>query len=193
MSALPDTEERIETMSQKILFIDVDNCVRCYACEIACRQEHGLTFDTKSRWCQVMAVEPRWAENELHMDFVPTMCFQCDDPICAYFCPVDAILRSEGGIVGVDEEVCTGCKLCVYACPYGAMFYNEVKGVAGKCDLCISRIHNGLEPACVQHCIGGALQFVTREELTMLTAQRNTLSVGTVSYASSKWKLTEVF
>jgi len=190
---MQSAKERIEVMSDKVLFIDLDNCVRCHACEIACRQEHDLTFDTKSRWCQVMAIEPRWAENELHMDFVPTMCFQCDDPICAYFCPVDAISRSEDGIVVVDEDTCIGCKLCIHGCPYGVMFYNEVKGVAGKCDLCTSRIQHGLEPACVQHCIGGALQFVTREELTVLTAQKHTVSVGTVSYASSKWKLTELF
>jgi hypothetical protein len=51
---------------------------------------------------------------------------------------------------------------------------------------------HGLEPAFAQHCIGRALQFVTPEELTVVTAQRHTLSVGTVSYASSKWKLTEL-
>ena len=180
-------------MSEKVLFIDLDNCVRCYACEIACRQEHDLTFETKSKCCQVMTIESRWISQELHMDFVPVMCFQCDDPICATFCPVDAISKGKDGIVVVDEEVCTGCEQCVYGCPYGVMFYNEVEGIAGKCDLCTNRTQNGLEPACVQHCIGGALQFVTREELTGLTTRRHTLSLGTVFYASSKWKLTELF
>jgi Fe-S-cluster-containing dehydrogenase component len=178
-------------MSQKSLFIDLDNCVGCHACEIACQQEHDLIFEARSKWCQVNTIKPRWLNQELHMDFVPVICFQCDDPICAYSCPVGAIFRSEDGIVVVDEEVCVGCKLCVYGCPYGAMFYNEVKGVAGKCDLCTSRIHHGLEPACVQHCIGGAIQFVTREELAVLTARRHVVSVGSISYASSKWKLTE--
>ena len=176
-------------MTEKVLLIDLDNCVNCHACEIACRQEHDLAFETKSRWCRVITIEPRQVEGELHMDFVPAMCFQCDDPVCAHFCPVGAISRSKDGVVVLDEESCTGCKLCVYGCPYGAMFYNEVKNVAGKCDLCTGRTGHGLEPACVQHCIGGALRFVTRDEFSEITDQGHTLSMGAVCYASSKWKL----
>jgi Fe-S-cluster-containing dehydrogenase component len=176
-------------MEKKVLLIDLDTCVRCYACEVACRQEHGLTFETKSKWCQVMTLGPRWIGQELYMDFVPVMCLQCDDPFCAAFCPVEAIAKRGDGIVVVDEELCTGCKLCVYGCPYGAMFYDEVKGIAGKCDLCSDRIENGLEPACVQHCIGGSLQFVTQEELMSITSGEHTLRMGMTCYVSSKWRL----
>ena len=173
------------------LLIDLDNCTRCYACEIACRQEHDLGFETKSRWCRVMTVEPRRVDGELHTDFVPCMCFQCDDPPCAHVCPVDAITKREDGIVVVDEGVCTGCKLCVCACPYGSMFHNEVKGVAGKCDLCRDRIDSGLEPACAKHCIGGAIQLVTPPELAELTLGQHTATFGKVAYTSSKWRLRE--
>jgi Fe-S-cluster-containing dehydrogenase component len=89
----------------------------------------------------------------------------------------------------VDEELCTGCKLCVYGCPYGAMFYDDVKGIVGKCDVCSDRVQNGLEPACVQHCIGGSLQFVTHEELMSITSGEHTFRKGMVCYASSKWML----
>jgi Fe-S-cluster-containing dehydrogenase component len=187
-AAVQGAKERTKVMSQKVLLIHLDNCVRCYACEVACREEHGLTFETKSRWCQVMTIEPRWIYDEMHMDFVPVICFQCDDPLCVSLCPVDAISKRNDGIVVVDEEVCTGCKFCIYGCPYGAMFYDEVRGVAGKCDLCTSRIHGGQEPACVQHCIGGALQFLTRKELTTITGE-HILRIGMVYYASSKWNL----
>ena len=176
-------------MLQKVLLIDLDNCVRCYACELACRQEHDLAYETKSRWCKVMTIEPRWVNQELQMDFVPVMCFQCDDPICAYFCPVNAISKREDGIVVIDEEACTGCKLCVHGCPYGALFFNEMRGVSGKCDLCASRIQGGVEPACVQHCIGGALQFVSEEELANIILGEHVLRKGMVYYVSSKWKL----
>ena len=108
---------------------------------------------------------------------------------CAHFCPVGAISRSENGLVLIDEESCTGCKLCVYGCPYGAMFYNEVQRVAGKCDLCADRTGHGLEPACVQHRIGGALQFVDRDEVANLASQAHTVSIGSVTYMSGKWKL----
>jgi Fe-S-cluster-containing dehydrogenase component len=51
-------KERMSVMEKKVLLIDLDTCVRCYACEVACRQEHGLTFETKARWCQVMTLGP---------------------------------------------------------------------------------------------------------------------------------------
>jgi len=183
------SKKEVLSLTNNILLVDLDKCTRCYACEIACRQEHDLSFETKSRWCRVMTIEPRRVKGELHMDFVPYMCFHCDDPPCAHFCPVNAISKREDGIVVVDEETCTGCKLCIYGCPYGLMFYNEVKGTAGKCDLCIDRISNGLEPSCVQHCIGGAIQFVTPTELADITRGQHTATSGKVVYTSSKWRL----
>jgi len=136
-----------------------------------------------------MTIGPRRIGLELHIDFVPTMCFQCDDPVCTYFCPVNSLSKSPGGKVVINEEACTGCRLCVYGCPYGNIFYNATKGVAGKCDRCASRVDHGLEPACVQHCIGGALQFVTQKELAQMTSGEYTLRMGMVYYNSSKWKL----
>ena len=179
----------MESMSERIMLIDLDNCVRCYACEVACRQEHGLTVETASRWCHVLTIEPRKLSGKLHMDFVPVACFHCDDPMCAAVCPAGAVSKKEDGSVAVDEGMCTGCKLCVDACPYGRMFFNEVTGTAGHCDLCAGRVQAGLEPACVQHCIGGALQFVSHEELPSITAGQHTLRMGKVCYTSSKWKL----
>ena len=125
------------------------------------------------------------------MDFVPVACFHCDDPMCAAVCPAGAVSKKEDGSVAVDEDMCTGCKLCVDACPYGRMFFNEVTGTAGHCDLCAGRVQAGLEPACVQHCIGGALQFVSHEELPSITAGQHTLRMGKVCYTSSKWRLKE--
>lgn len=189
MPALQGAEEMKDVHSQRIMVIDLDRCVRCYACEVACRQEHGLSVETGARWCQVMTIEPRRLSGQLHMDFVPAICFHCDDPMCAAVCPVGAISREADGAVVVDQATCTGCRLCVCACPYGRMFVNEVTGTAGHCDLCASRFDAGIEPACVQHCIGGALQFVTTEELVRSTNGQHTLRIGKVCYISSKWRL----
>ena len=179
-------------MSNRSLLIDLDKCVRCHVCEIACRQENDVHYETGSRWCRVMTLEPRWLEKELHMDFVPTMCLQCDDPVCVHFCSVNALSRTAEGVVVVDNETCTGCKLCRYGCPYGAMGFNEDKKVAEKCDLCLDRTRHGLEPSCVQHCIGGALQWVTQEELKSVAAKEHTTATGSVVYSSGKWKLGNV-
>jgi len=176
-------------MPDRILLVDLDACVRCYACEVACRQENSLSFETKSRWCRVQTVPPREAGGELHLDFVPVMCFQCEDPVCTQFCPVEAIGKQEDGRVVVDEEKCTGCQQCVAGCPYGAMYFNEVTGKAGKCTLCASRVESGIEPSCVQHCFGGALRYVTGAEVQELARGRHLVQLGRTIYLSSKWKL----
>ena len=177
-------------MSDKLLLIDTDKCIRCYACEIACKEENGFPVGPRAR--RVITVGPRKIGGELHMDFAPAMCVHCDDPVCAYFCPLDAITKREDGIVVINEEKCNGCKRCVYGCPYGVMCYNPQKEVAVKCSLCIDRIDYGLEPSCVQHCIGGALQFVTPEELENITEGAHKVRMGKVCYSSSKWALNRV-
>ncbi len=176
-------------MDQKFLAVDLDACVRCYACEVACRQENGLGPETRSRWCRVQTIPPREAGGELHLDFVPIMCLHCEDPLCARFCPAEAIGKKEDGRVFLDQEKCAGCRQCVAACPYGAMYFNEVTRKAGKCDLCSSRVESGIEPSCVQHCIGGALRFVTGAEAEELTRGRHSVRAGRTIYLSSKWKL----
>ena len=92
-------------------------------------------------------------------------------------------------VVKIDEDKCNGCKLCIYGCPYGAIYFNKEKKVVEKCSLCASRIDDGLEPSCVQHCIGGALLFVTEEELGQITDGMDIARDGKVCYTSSKWKL----
>jgi Fe-S-cluster-containing dehydrogenase component len=81
-------------------------------------------------------------------------------------CPTGASYkRAEDGIVLVDEDKCIGCKLCSWACPYGAREYSEVDGVMKKCTLCVDRIYNehipeeSRQPACVQACPARARHF----------------------------------
>lgn len=174
------------------MLINLDNCVRCYACELSCREEHALSTGTTMRWCRVKTVEPRRISGELHMDFVPTLCFQCERPTCAAFCPFEAISKGEDGMVRIDETRCTGCKLCIEGCPFGVIYYDETKMIAGKCDLCLERTRSGLEPSCVQHCIGGALQFLNLEELNASIAGVHSVRMGKICYASSKWKLGKI-
>jgi Fe-S-cluster-containing dehydrogenase component len=74
-------------------------------------------------------------------------------------CPAGAINQREDGIVLITEEACTGCRLCVGACPFEAMQFDEEKKVAGRCNLCVERIDSGLKPACVDACLGHCIQF----------------------------------
>ena len=66
---------------------------------------------------------------------------------------------------------------------------NNVKQMAGHCDLCRERVESGIEPACVQHCIGGALQFVTAGELAERTSGQHSARMGRICYLSNKWRL----
>jgi len=96
----------------------------------------------------------------------PRSCLHCEEPACVTVCPTGASYkRAEDGIVLVDEDKCIGCKLCSWACPYGAREYSHVEGVMKKCTLCIDRIYNEnldeaeREPACVQVCPTRARHF----------------------------------
>lgn len=96
----------------------------------------------------------------------PRSCLHCEEPACVTVCPTGASYkRAQDGIVLVDEAKCIGCKLCSWACPYGAREYSELEGVMKKCTLCIDRIYNEnlaeaeREPACVQACPTRARHF----------------------------------
>ena len=118
-----------------------EDCIGCHACEVACKQEHGLGVGP--RLIRVMEKAP---------DFIPLYCHHCAKPPCKEACPVDAIYRDEQGIVFIDNRLCIGCKACVEACPFGAMQFDEGREIAVKCDLCVEPNKNMEEPACSKAC-----------------------------------------
>ena len=62
-------------------------------------------------------------------------------------------------MVLIDEKLCVGCKYCIVACPYNARIYDEERGVADKCWLCLPWVLGGGKPACVEACVPGARIF----------------------------------
>ena len=82
-----------------------------------------------------------------------------DNPACVPVCPVKATWKDDNGVVVIDKSKCIGCGACVKACPYGDRFLDPVKKKADKCDFCFRRIEQGLQPACVETCVGGARIF----------------------------------
>jgi Fe-S-cluster-containing dehydrogenase component len=96
----------------------------------------------------------------------PRSCLHCEEPACVTVCPTGASYkRAEDGIVLVNPDTCIGCKLCSWACPYGAREFDEDAGVMKKCTLCIDRIYNEnlavdeRVPACVSTCPAKARHF----------------------------------
>ncbi|MFH1089950.1 MAG: 4Fe-4S dicluster domain-containing protein [Pseudomonadota bacterium] len=141
----------------KKLLANIDWCIGCFACEVACKQEHQLPEGPK--WIKVVQVGPEEVGGKLVMDFVPMHCRHCENPPCLAACPVDAITKRSDGLVLFNEELCIGCVECLEACPFGAPQLNPAKGVVQACNLCFERVDQGFSPACVQNCPTQALVF----------------------------------
>jgi Fe-S-cluster-containing dehydrogenase component len=136
----------------------------CHACEVACKQEHGLGVGP--RFVRVVEKAP---------DFVPIYCHHCANPPCGEACPVDAISRNDQGLVLIDYDACIGCKACVEACPFGAMQFDEDGDVAVKCDLCVERLNDAEGPACAAVCPTGCIFW---GDLTALTERLGVEALG---------------
>lgn len=152
-------------MLKRMLSFNSNRCVACGGCEVACKVHHHRPGGSK--WIELITVGPEEIGGKLAMHFIPMTCQHCDDPPCLAVCPSKgAIYKREDGIVLLNSKLCIGCRLCVQACPFGAMQFNAEGGVAEKCDLCVDRVDQGLEPFCVVSCFGKCIEFKQVTELT---------------------------
>ena len=142
---------------KKSLLTHLDLCVGCFACEVACKQEHNLPIGMC--WIKVVRVGPKKIGGRLFMHFAPVHCRHCGKPPCMEVCPVGAISKRSDGIVLFSDKLCIGCKICIEACPFGALQYNAEKEAVEACNLCVERVDQGLQPICAQNCPTGALRF----------------------------------
>jgi sulfite dehydrogenase (quinone) subunit SoeB len=162
------------------LVIDLDTCVGCQACATSCKEwnaqgDSGPLTDTDPQGADVTGpwfnrihgyeVKEHGRDDSRIVNF-PRSCLHCEEPACVTVCPTGASYkRAEDGIVLINPDTCIGCKLCSWACPYGAREYDYTQGVMKKCTLCVDRIYNtNLEPedqvpACVKACPTGARHF----------------------------------
>ena len=93
-------------------------------------------------------------------------CNHCEDPSCVKACPTKALYKeAEKGLVLIDPEKCVGCRYCEWACPYGALQYNEDTGIMSKCNFCKDYLEVGNAPSCVSSCPLRAIDYGELSEL----------------------------
>ena len=164
--------------------LDQDRCIGCHACTTACKSENEVPLGVTRTYVKSVEVG---TFPQVRRAFQVTRCNQCADAPCVAACPTQAMYRRDDGIVDFDKEVCIGCKACIAACPYDAIFINPEDNSAEKCNLCAHRLEIGLEPACVTVCPTQAIlvgdlndpdsavaEIINREPVTVRRPEKGT-------------------
>ncbi|MHB1509813.1 MAG: 4Fe-4S dicluster domain-containing protein [Acidimicrobiales bacterium] len=129
--------------------LDQSRCIGCHACTTACKSENDVPLGVSRTYVKSVDIG---VFPQVRRAFQVTRCNQCDNPPCVTACPTGAMHRRSDGIVDFDKKLCIGCKACIAACPYDAIFINPEDHAAEKCNFCAQRLDIGLEPACVVVC-----------------------------------------
>jgi anaerobic dimethyl sulfoxide reductase subunit B len=155
---------------QYIFYHDAERCIKCFACEVACKQWHGIKAGTIK--CRRVEETTSGTFPEVKRTFKSITCMHCVKPRCIEACQQGAISkREEDGIVIVDAVKCNGCRSCFEVCPVGAPQFGE-DGIMQKCDMCLDLIEDGQLPFCVATCPTKALRWGTIEEMSELTSKK---------------------
>jgi anaerobic dimethyl sulfoxide reductase subunit B len=144
-------------------YFDGEKCTKCYACEIACKQWHGIEAGTISLR-QVIEVD-KGTFPEVKRTFLSVACKHCAKAPCITSCAVNAInRRAEDGIIQVDGSKCNGCRACLEVCPFKIPQFDN-NGVLHLCDMCLDRLEDGNSPICSDSCPTKALSWEKVENI----------------------------
>ena len=148
--------------------IDLDRCLRCQACVVACAAENNVPplgrdnarLSRPIHWMDMLGPPGAGQVAGVGRGPVPIPCMHCERPECVKVCPVGATYRGDDGVVVQVWDRCIGCRYCMIACPYSRRYYNwaapawpggdassanpdvavRTAGIVEKCTLCQHRI-----------------------------------------------------
>lgn len=151
---------------------------------MACKTEHDVPVGKFRTWVKYVE-KGEFPTTTREMGVM--RCNHCTNAPCVKGCPTQALFIRPDGIVDFDNERCIGCKMCMQACPYDAIYIDDNTHTAAKCNFCAHRIDQGLEPACVQVCptesiwmgdiddpTSGISKFLSLEPINVRTPEQGT-------------------
>ena len=148
-------------MTRLGFLLDSESCIGCHACTVACKAEHDVPLGVNRTWVKYIETG---TFPDVNRHFSVMRCNHCDDAPCISICPTNALFRADNGVVDFDDDNCIGCKGCMNACPYDAIYINPVTNTANKCNFCNHRIEQGLEPSCVVVCPTHAIKVADLDD-----------------------------
>lgn len=163
--------------------VDIDLCIGCKACEVACKEWNDLEVEETQNFGGYQSHPDLTAStwdlmrfNEVDLDqedgiawlIRKDSCLHCEEPGCLLACPAPgAVVQYENGIVDFDQDKCIGCQYCIAGCPFDIPRFDTKTKKVYKCTMCVDRVSNALEPACVKACPTGSIRFGTKEDMTI--------------------------
>lgn len=161
---------------RKMIMIDIIKCGGCRTCEMICSWSHNKG-EINPRRGRISVVK-----KEADGINIPFMCLQCDDPYCKKVCPRDAIeIDEKSGAKLVDHDKCIRCKLCMIACPFGGIAFDQMSKEMFKCDLC----NDADTPQCVKWCPKEALNLIDLDRVGIIKKQKGVEKLMEISAAAS--------